>query len=210
MLYICSGCDYISSGHQGKPIFNRFFQHANFVNGQQMEGSLSDIYDTENGYLAFLRLIGTLYFKKHYSAMVSLKEVETPSQLLNAQQWPSIKEAHLKWYNEIREIVSDRIVNEEERMPSPTSMWRHWLRSCWVARMWRNSNGEDILSGLPAPEESGWTRNADGEYIYDWEFPTVLQRVKDTESRILLIFWRRVVLKSSSLCKLIIEHIQLT
>ncbi len=33
-------------------------------------------------------------------AMVSLKEVETPSQLLNA----SIKEAHLKWYNEIREI----------------------------------------------------------------------------------------------------------
>ncbi len=132
------------------------------------------------GYLAFLRLIGTLYFKKHYSAMVSLKEVETPSQLLNAQQCPSIKEAHLKWYNEIREIVSDRIVNEEVRMPSPTSMWRHWLRSCWVARMWRNSNGEDILGGLPAPEESGWTRNTDGEYIYDWECPTVLQRVKDT------------------------------
>ncbi len=29
-------------------------------------------------------------------------------------------------------------------------------------------------------EESRWTRNADGEYICDWECPTVLQRVKDT------------------------------
>ena len=141
MLFICSGCDYISYfARQGKAtFFNAFFQHAAFISGQQMDGLLSDTSEEriEMGFLAFLRLIGTLYFKKHYAAMVSLKGTETPLQLFHAHP-PStdLKEQHLLWYNNIRQVVSDRITSEEERMPSPTSMWRHWLRACWVACMW--------------------------------------------------------------------------
>ncbi len=26
-------------------------------------------------------------------------------------------------------------------MPSRTSMWRHWLRSCWVAQLYQSASG---------------------------------------------------------------------
>lgn len=89
-------------------------------------------------------------------------------------------EQHKAWYSEIRSIVSDRITNEEERMPSLTSMWRHWLRSCWVAKMWSNSIEEDPYQGLPPPEECGWCLDESGAYTYDWECPEVVSKVKDT------------------------------
>ena len=183
VLYICSGCDYISyfAGH-GKPLFfNHFFQHANFINGKEMTGSLSDIDESVNevGFLAFIRLIGTVYFKKYYSAIASLKGVYTPQQLYHCFPNHSIKEQHLQWYNEIRLIVSDRITNEEERMPTHTSMWRHWLRSCWVAKMWQNSWSGDIMHNIPNPTESGWKKHED-EIVYDWECPEMERKVKET------------------------------
>ncbi len=64
MLFITSGCDYVSfSGHGKSAFFQVFFQHADFITGRSMPGSLSDSGEKnkENGFLAFLRLIGTLY-----------------------------------------------------------------------------------------------------------------------------------------------------
>ena len=137
MLYVCSGCDSISyfAGAGKAAFFAGFFQHAAFITGSKMVGELSSAGDVSNNYLSFLRLIGTLYFKKHYSAVVSLRSTETPQQLFNSKQSPTgaPKQQHEQWYNDIRAIVSERITNEEERMPSLTSMWRHWLRSCWIA-----------------------------------------------------------------------------
>ena len=134
------------------------------------------------GYLSFLRLVGCLYFKKHYSAVVSLKSIETPTQLFNS--FPSCSnnahEQHTVWYNAIRSIVSDRITNEEDRMPSATAMWRHWSRSCWVAKMWCNSTEENPYNDLPPPDECGWCRNESGGYVCDWECPEVQRRVTDT------------------------------
>ena len=139
MLFITSGCDYISyfAGQGKASFFQVFFQHAGFITGSQMLGSLSDTTEGEksNGFYALLRLIGTLYFKKYFAALVSLKGLETPQQLLNACSASDLKDKHLEWYNTIRAIVSDRITSEQERMPTHTSMWRHWLRSCWVAHM---------------------------------------------------------------------------
>ena len=66
------------------------------------------------GFYAFLRLIGTLYFKMHYAALVSLKGLETPQQLLNACSASDLKDKHVEWYNTIRAIVSDRITSEQE------------------------------------------------------------------------------------------------
>ncbi len=181
MLFITSGCDYVSffSGHGKSAFFQVFFQHADFITGRSMPGSLSDSGEKnkENGFLAFLRLIGTLYFKKHYSAIVSLKGSKTPHQLFNACNGAN---QHIEWYNTIRAIVSDRILCEEDRMPSHTSMWRHWLRSCWIAQMWFNSFKEDIHDSLPQPDFYGWTKNNDGNYVFDWECPSVQKLVLET------------------------------
>ena len=92
-----------------------FYQHAQFITGKNCKGFLS--YTSEEnkhtGFLSFLRLVGCLYFKKHYSAVVSLTSIETPEQLLNSFPFGSDEEQHQKWYDKIRSIVSDRICSED-------------------------------------------------------------------------------------------------
>ena len=87
-LFICSGCDYTSyfSGHGKATILNVFFQHAEFINGVQMPGCLSETSTTnkKSGFLSFIRLVGTLYFKKYLSAFVSVYGFDTPNQLFNS------------------------------------------------------------------------------------------------------------------------------
>ena len=119
MLFVVSGCDYISyfNGFGKGTFLNIFYQYAEFVTGKNSSGLLCH-YSEDNkavGFLAFLRLIGSLYFKKHYSAVVSLKSVETPQQLLNSFPSHSEVDQHKAWFNAIRSIVSDRITNEEEK-----------------------------------------------------------------------------------------------
>ncbi len=90
MLFICSGCDYVSyfAGLGKANFFNSFFQHAKFISGQQMGNFLSEHKETnkKKGFLSFQRLIGTLYFKKHYAAMASRKDVQIPQQLFNCHR----------------------------------------------------------------------------------------------------------------------------
>ena len=186
-LFTCSGCDYISfiSGFGKVAIMNTFYQHASFITGDGSKGRLSDCspLSKEQGYLAFLRLIGTIYFKKHYSAFVSLKGIETPQQLLNSIHSSTLSEQVITWYNDIRAIVSDRITDEDQRMPSESAMWRHWLRSCWIIQMWTNSPEQDVFSGLPPPEESGWLSHTDGattSWSIDWDCPRLQTKVQDT------------------------------
>ena len=104
---------------------NLFFQHADFITGKNSNGLLCHNSEGNKaaGFLAFLRLIGCLYFKKHYSAVASLKSIETPQQLLHSFPLDPEVDQHKAWYNVIWSIVSDRIVNEEERMPSLTALW---------------------------------------------------------------------------------------
>ena len=184
MLYIASGCDYVSyfAGQGKASFFQAFFQHAAFITGSTMLGSLSDISEQQKsvGFFAFIRLVGTLYFKKHYAAVVSLKGLETPQQLFNGFCNSDPEQNHLEWYNCIRAIVSDRITSEPERMPSPTSMWRHWMRSCWVAHLWLNSPEEDVQASLPSPDNCGWKQASDDSYTVDWESPSVQKQVEDT------------------------------
>ena len=81
--------------------------------------------------------------------------------------------------NTIREVVSERIINEEDRVPTITSLWRHWLRCCWVSQMWQHSSQADIFMSLPPPEDSEWLRQADGNYVIDWEAAEVQQMVRN-------------------------------
>ena len=183
-LFISTGCDYISYlKYIGKAsILNNFFQYASFICGHNMPGCLhhtsSD--NLQHGFLSFIRLIGTCYFKKHLTAFVALKGCKMPQHLLNSID-PSLQpeQRHKVWFNTIREVVSDRIVNEEDRMPTIMSLWRHWLRCCWVSQMWQHSCQGDIFSSLLPPEDSGWLLKADGNYIIDWEATEVQQMIKD-------------------------------
>lgn len=125
-------------------------------------------------FFAFLRLIGCLYFKKYLSVSKgSTLHSNFCSHSLLATYQNSIS---IGSYKAIRSIVSECICAEEDRMPSSTSMWRHWQHSCWVATMWLGSVMEKPYDKLPPPENNGW------EIIYDKyrECPTVMSQVKRT------------------------------
>ena len=122
------------------------------------------------------------YFKKHLSALISSFSLETPVQLYNSIESSSTKptERHKLWLQKIRNTVSNRIVNEEERVPTYTALWRHWLPSCWVSKMWKNSPVPDNLYNLPRTEDSGWIRTSDQKFSVDWEAPEVQKKITAT------------------------------
>ena len=183
-LFICTGCDYISYfKFIGKAtILNNFFQHASFICGDSSLGCLhsTSLGNTEDSFLSFIRLIGTCYFKKHATAFVAIKGHKTPSHLYNSID-PSLqpKERHKVWLNTIREVVSDRIISEEDRVPTVTSLWHHWLRCCWVSQMWQNSHQPDMFTSLPSPQDSGWILSPNSTYAINWEAAEVQQKIKN-------------------------------
>jgi len=182
-LFICSGCDYISYFRSmGKAtVLNCFFQYASFICGQNMPGCLHDTspHNKQQGFLAFTRLVGSLYFKKHCKTFEAAKGYKTPIHLYNSIDASlQAEERHQLWLNQIREVVGTRIIHEEERVPSQTSLWRHWLRSCWISQMWQRSSQRDIYGSLPPPTEYGW-KLSDGNYVIEWESPNAQQTIRD-------------------------------
>ena len=137
-----------------------------------MPGSLHQIDD--QGLFAFIRLVGTMYFKStylHFSHFLATKHHNKTS---------SIKQKHKEWLNKIREVVSERITSEEERLATCTALWRHWLRICWCAKLWHASTKEDMFQHLPAPQTSGWLLNSDGTHSFDWEDSKVQKQIQST------------------------------
>ena len=94
----------------------------------------------------------------------------TPDHLFNSVD-PSLDphQRHPNWIDKIREVVNDCIQSEEDRVPSYTSLWRHWMRSCWVSRMWRSYHEVDVYTNLPDPHLNGWIWTDDDTYVIDWE-----------------------------------------
>ena len=96
MLFITSGCDYISS-NTGKASFLRyFFQYTSFItsNKPKTPGTLADTSLKEKTYeIAFIRLIDTIYFKKHATGFETLfPEIHFHKCITDSQ---TIKEQHL-------------------------------------------------------------------------------------------------------------------
>ena len=88
MLFVSTGCDYISlfAGLGKASFLNAFYQYAPFICGSRLPGLLSEhgLGEQSNGYLVFLRLVGTTYFKKHLSAIYTVKGLDTPDQLFHS------------------------------------------------------------------------------------------------------------------------------
>ena len=104
-LYVVTGCDYISFFSQvGKASFMRYFyQYASFISSaREYPGTLADTCLSDGmyqqGYLAFLRLIGTVYFKKHCTGF------DTQSPISHFQTFKDKgPDQHLSWLDNIRQ-----------------------------------------------------------------------------------------------------------
>ena len=135
-----------------------FFQNAWFITcSQDIPGTLADTgHDQiEEGFLSFVRLIGTVYFKKHLAEFT----LDTPRALYMslAQDGIGPVQQHKRFIEVIRESVWSRIEFEDEL---PPALWRHWQRTCWVSNMWNQaaSNHMRLLAIF-----------VDGKLECDWE-----------------------------------------
>ena len=102
-LFISSGCDYISFfvGLGKATIMKHFFQNAWFITGSQdIPGTLVSHGREDEGFLSFVRLIGTVYFKKHLAEFT----VDTP-RALYIQDGVGPVQQHKRFIEVIRECV---------------------------------------------------------------------------------------------------------
>ena len=179
-LYVCTGCDYISFFSQlGKATFLRyFFQYASFITGGEQPGTLADTQLNEQrfelGFLAFMRLIGTVYFKKHATGF----DTPSPSAHFLQFQTPttSIKQQHMLWLDDIRQNIWYRIKFENEMLPSTEALFLHWQRSCWVIHMWEQADRNTMT--LEPITHHGWNIT-DEKLTVVWDTPQNIQAVRD-------------------------------
>ena len=128
------------------------------MSGAEANGdlSLTDNASMKTGFLSLVRVFGTVYFKKNLATVVSRLGFETPSQLYNSMTQIGIEEKYIEWYLNIRRVIP--ILSEDQRPPTLTSLWRHWMRSCWIKHMLENSSKADQYHGLAPPESQGWSK----------------------------------------------------
>ena len=159
-IYAASGCDYISFFSEiGKATFLRhFFANATFISGGYTitPGTLGNTHlettDLDLGFLSFLRLIGTIYFKKYASGF----DTQSPATYFKKFICPtkSIKEQHQDWINSIRDNIWSRTKFENQMIPSNEALYLHWQRTCWVLQMWSQADKNTII--LSDMEQFGW------------------------------------------------------
>ena len=166
-------------------LYNTFFQTAEFIAGesQYTQGSLSDTLlhnDVhKQGFLAFIRLIGTVYFKKHATAFESNSPESHFKSFITSST--DIEEQHRNWLDDIRQNTWDRITFEVEMVPSTEALWRHWKRSCWVINMWRQADRNTMeVAGITS---CGWNL-INGILSIDWDSDEIQAAVNE---RVLLL-----------------------
>ena len=176
-IFVSIGCDYVSffSGIGKATFLKTFFEKAEFISNDST-GQLSKTPATmqelvERGFLPFIRLVGCAYFKKHRNAF----QGTTPAALFHSFASDSVEEQHGKWLEYIRQKIWDRIMFEDDMIPSVGALKRHWKRSCWVLHMWRQATQNRML--LPPPASNGWMKQ-DGKFIIDWDSKESMQAVR--------------------------------
>ena len=107
-----------------------FYQYAGFITGgtNQYPGTLADTglntAELNQEFLAFLRLIGTVYFKKYGVAFSE----PSPVALFNKHSKNTVSPLaqHNAWLEDIRQSMRDRTQFEDDMMPSTEALYHHW------------------------------------------------------------------------------------
>ena len=119
----------------------------------------------EQGYLLFLRLVGTAYFLTHRACCRGNK---SPVNLYHScQSETSLLDKHITWLNKIREHVWEHTQDEKYLLPSHTALRLQWLRTVWVVHMWAQAGSKQTTDLLP-PENYGWKKDEKG-YTFHWD-----------------------------------------
>ena len=184
-LFVCTGCDYITffSGIGKATFMHHFFQHALFFTGTNRQGSLANIQlegeEYKKGFLAFLRLVGTVYHKKNISGF------QTPSPASHFLQFAKVSDPttqHIQWIEEVRQTVADRATFDSSMMPSTEALFFHWKRTCWILHMWAQSNKNTMV--LKPITDYGWSLENDLLHI-TWDTQENMQIVRERFSLLL-------------------------
>ncbi len=164
-VYVCSGCDYVSSfrHHAKKSWYEVFFKHANFVLGDNCQFQL----DSEEGFLSLVKLVGCVYFK---GAQSNIYTAESPSGLLDKVRDENAQISDLavyeKWLGQIREALITKAVSTEKLPPSMDALKLHWKRTCWVLKVYFQASNQVIT--YPPLDEHGWSvENGELKIIWD-------------------------------------------
>ena len=120
---------------------NSLFEYSDFIclNTEEAPGILAS-QDSDLSFLSFLRLVGCAYFRKHKSAFLPM--YPTPMTIFNSlsKEDQTLRDHHSTLLQFMRETIWSRIKYEEDMIPSDGARQRHWKRSCWVLRVWRQAN----------------------------------------------------------------------
>ncbi len=180
-LFVATGCDYTSFfAGIGKAFFMKIiFEYATFIIDNQVSTfacsiSHNNLRDkAEVSQLAFFRLVGCAYFKKHSNAFYG----STPSSLFHSFVTPNSSplEQHCKWLNHLRETIWDRITFESETIPSLEALQYHWLRNCWVIHMWQQADSNRVV--LTPLHNNGWVWEG-GKIAITWDTPENRRKVR--------------------------------
>ena len=182
VLYACTGCDYISffKGIGKATFIPYFFQYAHFISSGK-EATCGTLADTDSnngamnlGYLSFLRLVGTVYFKKHNTGL----NTPNPSTHFNTfyEMGKPPQAQHHEWLEDIRQTIWDRVQHEADMIPSNGALYRHWKRTCWVINMWSQSCQSHMV--LAPLTEFGW-RIEEDELHFNWDSEENMAAVRE-------------------------------
>ena len=182
MIYIlCTGCDFIAffNGFGKATFLATFFQYSEFItsNTAHAPGTLADNICNTNGSLAFLRLIGCPYFRKHIAWF--LPSFPTPMTLYSSLSAASqqINIQHSAWLDLIRDKIWSRIQYEEDMIPSCDALLRHWKRACWVSSVWSHSSSNHIT--YPPLQSFGWKQPDPNTLVIDWDSENNISQIKE-------------------------------
>ena len=181
-MYAATGCDYTSffSGVGKSSFLKTFYQYSRFISSGRVRnatGTLADVNletNFTNGFLAFLRLVGTAYFKKHSRSFSQ----DTPEGHFN-NFWKdglSPLDHHRLWIEDIKQQTWDMVLYESDMIPNIDALYRHWLRTCWVIHMW-NQADKNTMTLLPITQY-GW-KLTDERLTVDWDSEENIQAVNE-------------------------------
>ena len=150
-LYASTGCDNnpFFAGIGKGSFLEAFYTHAEFICS---DGSFNT--NNEQGYLSFLRLVGTAYFLMYRGTYQGTK---SPIHLFHSCNSTSALEKHIMWLNKIRKHVWVHTQEEKNLLPSHTALRFQWLRALWVVHMWSQACSQH--TELLPPTQYGWKKN---------------------------------------------------